>query len=172
MKELSDQEFVVLGIIMDGATHGYEICQSELNHIWHIPISQTYALLRRLEQEKMVTFHLARQGHRPQKKVYALTNEGRMAFLSWVKNPAEKIRNIRTEFLSKLFLIRRLRLDVGTSLIMAQLKICKERKKHLNGNIPAGAGTFENMVSLYRHTMIDATIHWLKGCLENERDRI
>ena len=169
MKGLSDQEFVVLGIIMGGAIHGYEICQSELNHIWHIPISQTYALLRRLEQGKMVTFHLARQGHRPQKKVYALTDEGRRTFLAWVGQPAEKIRNIRTEFLSKLFLIRKLRLDMGAGLIAAQIKICKERKKRIDGNAPAGTGTFEDMVSLYRHTMIDATIRWLEGCLIYER---
>jgi len=169
MKELSDQEFVVLGIIMDGATHGYEICQSELNHIWHIPISQTYALLRRLEKEKMVTFHLSRQGHRPQKKVYTLTAEGRKAFLSWVGKPAEKIRNIRTEFLSKLFLIRKLRLDMGASLITAQLKICKARKKRIGGDIPASAGTFRDMISLYRHTMIDATILWLEECLARKK---
>jgi len=165
VRKLSNQEFVVLGIIMDGATHGYEICQSELNHIWHIPISQTYVLLRRLEKGKMITFQLLREGHRPQKKVYTLTDEGREAFLSWVGKPAEKIRNIRTEFLSKLFLIRKLRLDMEITLITAQLKICKTRKKCIDGDTPAGTGTFKDMISLYRHTMIDATIRWLEKCL-------
>lgn len=164
MKGLTDQAYVVLGLLMEGAKHGYEIHQSELFGIWSIPMSQLYVLLKRLEGYRMIRSSLTFQESRPGKRVYTVTEEGRAAFLDWVYRPSEKIRNIRIEFLAKLYMIQKLHLGMGESLIDAQISVCVKQKNRLNEMKGKKGNSFENLVSSYRNTMIDATIKWLKSC--------
>lgn len=164
MKGTTPQAYVVLGLLMEGARHGYEIHRSELFGIWFIPMSQLYILLKRLEGEGMIRSSLTVQENRPGKRVYELTEKGRAAFLDWVCRPCEKIRNIRMEFLAKLYMIHRLHLDVGEALVDAQMKVCVKLKNRLNETKCEKGDSFEGLVKLYRNTMIDATIQWLESC--------
>ena len=163
MKNLSPQSYLILGLLLEGEKHGYEIHQSRLLGIWGIPMSQLYSLLKRLEKEGMIRARMAFQENRPGKKVYALTEEGRKSFLGWVQHPCEKIRNIRTEFLAKLYIIHRLRLGIGRRLVEEQIGVCRRRREKLRGETHK-ADSFETLIQRYRLTMIDATIHWLKTC--------
>ena len=50
----SATEYVILGALMSGARHGYEIMQflgSALDATWRLSTSQLYVLLKRLEEE-------------------------------------------------------------------------------------------------------------------------
>ena len=163
MKKLSAQSHLIFGLLLEGAKHGYEIHQSELFRIWGIPMSQLYSLLKRLEREGMVSASMKFQENRPYKKVYSLTEEGRKAFMEWVQQPSEKIREVRTEFLAKLYIIYRLRLGIGRRLIEIQIKVCRDRKEFLSRN-HHGNDPFESLVQRYRLNMIDATIRWLQDC--------
>lgn len=164
MKGATPQDYVILGLLMEGAKHGYEIHQSELFSIWSIPMSQLYILLKRLEGEGMIRSSLTVQENRPGKRVYTVTEKGRAAFLDWVYRPSEKIRNIRIEFLAKLYMIHKLHLDMSEALVDAQIKVCVKRKSRLNEMKGKEGDSFEGLVKLYRNTMIDATIQWLKSC--------
>lgn len=165
MKRTTPQAYVILGLLMEGAKHGYEIYQSELFSIWFIPMSQLYILLKRLEGEGMIRSSLMVQENRPGKRVYTVTEKGRAAFLEWVCRPSEKIRNIRMEFLAKLYMIHKLHLDMGEALVNAQINVCIERKNILSEMKSENGESFESLVKLYRNTMIDATIRWLENCL-------
>jgi len=163
VKNLSSQSYLILGLLLEGEKHGYEIHQSRLLGIWGIPMSQLYSLLKRLEKEGMIRATMAFQENRPGKKVYALTEEGRKAFLGWVQRPSEKIRNVRTEFLAKLYIIYRLRLGIGKRLVEEQVEVCKKRREMFRKD-NRDTEPFEALVQQYRLTMIDATIRWLETC--------
>ncbi len=164
MGERRPQAYVILGLLMEGAKHGYDLHRSELLRIWSIPMSQLYNLLKRLEAQGMIRSSVHSQGNRPDKKVYHLTQQGREVLLRWTKHPTEKIRHIRTEFLAKLYLIHRLGLKTERDLIHAQLKVCRERRERFL-QAPPPREPFEGLVLRYRLAMIDATIRWLKTCL-------
>ncbi len=163
-KESTPQSYVILGLLMDGAKHGYEIHRSKLLQIWSIPMSQLYILLKRLEEAGKIHVTRTVQENRPEKKVYTLTPEGRRSFLEWVRRPSEKIRNIRTEFLAKLSFVYRLRLEIGERLVEDQITVCKRRREVLRYRT-RGLDPFEKVIQQYRFAVIDATIQWLENCL-------
>ena len=159
----SPQAHVILGLLMEGDQHGYDLYRSELLQIWSIPMSQLYSLLKRLEKAGKIHVKRIIQENRPGKKVYSLTPEGRRSFLEWVQRPSEKIRNIRTEFLAKLSFVYRLHLDIGERLVEDQITVCTRRRKALRQRV-CGVDPFEKVVQQYRFAMIDATIQWLGMC--------
>ncbi|MFQ5690182.1 MAG: PadR family transcriptional regulator [Gemmatimonadota bacterium] len=73
-------ELVVLGLLGRDARHGYEIAReleaANLRQWAQIGPSTVYRVLRRLERQGHVTHRLERQGERPAKKVYSLTDSG------------------------------------------------------------------------------------------------
>ena len=163
MKEQTSRRFLILGLLLEGTKHGYELHRSHLLRIWGIPMSQLYNLLKRLEKEGLVQASVEMQENRPGRKTYALTEAGRLAFLDWVQSPVEKMRDIRTEFLAKLYMVYRLNLGIGKRLVQEQVRVCERRREMLAGKLP-GAEPFEALVQRYRLTMIDATIGWLATC--------
>ncbi len=163
MKEQTSRRFLILGLLLEGTKHGYELHRSDLLRIWGIPMSQLYNLLKRLEKEGLVQASVEMQENRPGRKTYALTEAGRLAFLDWVQSPVEKMRDIRTEFLAKLYMVYRLNLGIGKRLVREQVRVC-ERRREMLAEKPPGAEPFEALVQRYRLTMIDATIGWLATC--------
>jgi len=163
MEDLTPQSYLILGLLFEGEKHGYEIQKSELLGIWGIPMSQLYNLLKRLEKKGMIQATMAYQENRPGKRVYALTDEGRKSFLEWVQRPSEKIRDIRTEFLAKLYIVHRLRLGIGKRLVEEQIRVCENRRERL-GEATQKLDPLEGLIREYRFSVIDVTVQWLEKC--------
>ena len=119
-------EYILLGTLMSGPRHGYEIMRfinTAFESIWHVGTSQLYALLKRLEWEGLVISSLKTQEDRPSKRVFFLSRAGEKSFLVWLNCPTESVRDLRTEFLAKLFFFKHLCLNGGDNLLTMQLKI-------------------------------------------------
>lgn len=78
---------LVLGLLLDGAASGYDLwhrAERSVAHFWPVTRSALYAELPRLEQQgHVVATDVAQQGY-PDKRVYAVTPEGRQAFVDWL----------------------------------------------------------------------------------------
>jgi len=125
--------------------------------------NKLYVQLDSWVKEGMITASLKIQEKRPGKKVFSLTEEGRKAFMEWIQQPSGKIRDVRTEFLAKLYIIYKLNLGIGKRLIETQIEVCRNRREFLTQN-HHGNDSFESLVRQYRLTTIDATIQWLQDC--------
>ncbi len=162
MQAISPQAYVILGLLMEGDQHGYDLHRSEIFRIWSLPMSQLYNLLKRLEKEGLIRSSITHQTTRPGKRIFSLTDRGKSAFLGWVQHPSEKIRNIRTEFLAKLYMNDRLGLGLERDLIESQIRICLQKREHIQALLNQESGRFNRLVLSYRITMIEAAIHWLE----------
>jgi PadR family transcriptional regulator AphA len=158
----------VLGLLMLGPMHGYELYQkyvSELGLIWHAGRSQVYAILKQLEEDGQVAAQTEFQESRPAKKVYHLTQAGRQAFLSWVHQPVKNVRDIRVLFLAKLHFLRQLGLGGLDELIEAQKAVCQERMDSLaQTSAELSADDFGNLVFEFRRRQLEAILDWLDHC--------
>jgi len=163
MHAIPPQAYVILGLLMERDQHGYDLHRSEIFRIWSLPMSQLYNLLKRLEKEGLIRSSLTPQPTRPGKRVFSLTDLGKEIFLEWVEHPSEKIRNIRTEFLAKLYMNDRLRLGLEERLITAQIQVCLQKKTYFQGILDQETGRLNRLVLSYRITMIDAVIRWLEN---------
>ena len=74
-----DLRLVIMGLLMKGPTHGYDLKQTlerELSPFLGVSSTPLYYLLKKLEQEGMVTKWSTVSGRRPKKYVYSLTAKG------------------------------------------------------------------------------------------------
>lgn len=72
---------------------------------------------------------------RPSKRVFSLTSKGKKPFLSGLQIPVEHIRDLRIEFLAKLFFFQSFSLDAGHELIKAQ-ESSLEDTIYMNAGVP------------------------------------
>ena len=163
---LSPQQ-AVLGLLMRGPMHGYELYQkyaSELGPIWRAGRSQVYAILKQLAEAGQVVAQTEFQESRPARRVYHLTPDGRQAFLDWVHQPVKEIRDIRVLFLAKLYFLRQLGLEGVDTLIEAQKAVCCERMDALTRAAELDTDNFGKLVCEFRRRQLEAILDWLDHC--------
>lgn len=161
------QEYVILGLLMKEERHGYEIhhyFSSGLGRVWYAGRSQIYALLKGLEMKGKVASVVEIQDHRPAKKVYSITPEGRETFLTWLHAPVQKIRDIRLEFLAKLFFMRELEPTGIGELIAKQVKVCQGHIRSLRQKEHVCPDEFDRLVFQFRICQTEAVLTWLQAC--------
>jgi DNA-binding PadR family transcriptional regulator len=102
-------EFALLGFLIAGPTHGYDLHQRfvvELGHVWHMSQSQAYAILKRLEQRGDIKAHVVEQEKLPARQRLHITTQGRRRFDQWMEYTSANSRSIRLEFLTRLYFAR------------------------------------------------------------------
>ncbi|MFN7973591.1 MAG: PadR family transcriptional regulator [Acidobacteriota bacterium] len=77
------QDLILLGILMDGPQHGYEMRQlmaRRMGQIETIPPGTLYYTLSKLERRGLVLMKRDREGNRPERMVYSIAPAGRQRF--------------------------------------------------------------------------------------------
>jgi PadR family transcriptional regulator AphA len=160
-------ENALLGILMTGPKHGYELhgyMSARMNEFWQLSMSQIYALLKRLEREGCVVSKQEWQENRPAKKIFSLTQTGKKRFLSWVQSPVQHVRDFRIEFMAKLFFIRKLRLSLGDSLIDRQIEVLQKKRGGIEGSKEKITDPFERLLFSFKTAQTSAVLTWLHEC--------
>ncbi|MEI6046235.1 MAG: helix-turn-helix transcriptional regulator [Chloroflexota bacterium] len=122
-------EFALLGLLLDGPKHGYELArrfapETSLGDICPLEMSMLYALLKKEEKAGYIEAQLEIHGNRPPKRIFHLTSLGRAAFMEWVRAPVARNPEIRLDFLVKLYFARQLGSDDVGALIGRQIEVC------------------------------------------------
>ncbi|MBW1682335.1 MAG: PadR family transcriptional regulator [Deltaproteobacteria bacterium] len=164
MKTRPASEYAVLGALMSGPKHGYEILQfldSSLAVTWYVGTSQLYSLLKRLERDGLVISSLETQATRPSKRVFSLTRQGEEAFDHWLHHPTEHVRDLRIEFLAKLFFFHRLSLKGGRELLAAQVEVLERIRERIKERRQEEKDPYNNLVLGFKMTTLEAWLQWL-----------
>ncbi|MGQ9710024.1 MAG: PadR family transcriptional regulator [Anaerolineae bacterium] len=158
---------VALGFLMSGPAHGYDLYSRvarELGPVWHLGIGHLYNVLRDLERGGYVHSTLLPQADRPPRKIYAITPAGRERFLDWICRPVSAVRDIRTEFLVKLYFLRALGLEGWTGLVEAQRALLSARLAQLEAqHARTDPAAFHRLVLDLRRRQTRAVLEWLEG---------
>jgi PadR family transcriptional regulator, regulatory protein AphA len=163
-------EYPVLGILALGEAHGYDICRrlsEEVGSIWRLGKSQVYALLMRLERDGLVVHERVGQENLPAKNIFSVTPMGEEVFKEWVRTPVHHVRDMRLEFLTKLWFAQQLGSESERNLIEAQLAVCQEKVTRLESMRGSCRTPIEYRSAEFRLAMIEVAISWLKRLLDN-----
>jgi DNA-binding PadR family transcriptional regulator len=79
--------WLALGLLLDGPASGYDLwhrAERSVAHFWPVTRSALYAELPRLEERGWTTSTEVPQQGYPTKRVYAVTENGRSAFVEWL----------------------------------------------------------------------------------------
>ena len=97
-------EHAILVSLAERSASGYELARrfdASIGHFWQASHQQIYKVLGRMEADKLVESNLVAQDARPDKKVYAITTEGRDELTTWLATPTPR-EALRSEFAVKL----------------------------------------------------------------------
>lgn len=122
-------KFVLLGLLDAEPRYGYElkaVFERFLGGTWPLNLGQVYTTLTRLEREGLVEASVVPQDAAPDRKVFALTDDGRAELERWASEPQDGPVRLRDEFFLKIA-VRSLSDGAGA----AQL-VHDQRAAHLN----------------------------------------
>lgn len=157
-------EYALLGTLISSPKHGYEIrrfLESHLGSTWRVGTSQLYALLKRLEQKGLLRSSMEPQETRPSKRVFTLTPSGREVFLQWLRSPAEHVRDLRIEFLAKIFFFHHFALQGADRLIEAQIQTLEQIREGMMNRRKEEADPYADLVSGFKLATLEAWLRWL-----------
>lgn len=81
----------ILGLLAIRPMTGYDLSRSyrrALQQIWYAPLGQVYPMLRKIRRDGLLRVSVKVQRHRPNRKIYSLTAEGRKLLVLWLSQPA------------------------------------------------------------------------------------
>ncbi len=166
-------EHALLGFLRERPMHGYEIHQrlaglAGLGLVWQVKQSHLYAMLDKLESDGYIAGREQVQDTRPPRRIFRLTGAGRKAFQGWLSRPVSHGREIRLEFMAKLFFARREGPRTVSKLIHRQRKECAEWRAKLlaEAGATAGRGSYEWLVYQFRIGQVESMMNWLDVCAE------
>jgi PadR family transcriptional regulator AphA len=160
-------ENALLGVLITGPKHGYELhgyVSSEMNQFWNLSMSQVYALLKRMENDGMVASKQEWQETRPPKKTFALTPRGRERFLHWVFTPVDHVRDMRIEFMAKLFFVRRLTIKERLTLVDKQIAVLEGKLESIERSKKKSPDEFQTILYSFKASQTTAALEWLRQC--------
>ncbi len=166
-------KFVLLGLLDAEPRYGYElkaVFEQFLGGTWPLNIGQVYTALSRLEREGLVECQVVPQDLLPDRKVYALTDQGRAELQAWADSPDDGPVSLRDAFFLKIA-IRSLNGESPHELINCQ------RAEHLSAL--AELDRLQDDPNLHPATglllegamfRLEADLKWLDVCEERIKD--
>jgi PadR family transcriptional regulator AphA len=179
-------EHAILGLLWlaeaDGSGYGYDLARhfadgQPLAEILRLEPGMLYHHLKKLDRSGWVSAELDAGGARPPRRVYHLTAAGRAQLLRWLGEPVAHTREVRLEFLVKLYFARRLDPERATKLLAEQLATLQRIADSLTSQVeqfdheassadPADRG-FTHLVLELRLSQTRAAIAWLEAAQQN-----
>ena len=104
----SSSEFVLLGLIFEKPTHGYDLHHvindpEGIGIIWRVKMSNLYAYLDKLEKKGNIKGTMQPGESHPTRMEYQITETGRVAFESWLSTIVLHPRDFRQEFMIRYY---------------------------------------------------------------------
>jgi DNA-binding PadR family transcriptional regulator len=164
-------EFALLGLIHEKPMHGYDL-HKELQSldgialIWKIKQSQVYAVLDKLENEGLLFSRMVVGEVYPQRREFYLTAPGKEALKEWRETPVEHARDVRQEFLARLYFAEKCSQAAALALIARQERVCEGWLASLVEQLAAldENQRYERFVFHFRIEQIRGMLVWLDLC--------
>jgi len=151
--------------------HGYDLHKAlsaleGISLIWSIKQSRLYALLDKLEAKRLLTSSLVPGEAHPQRKEFRLTKEGKRALEAWIESPVQHGREMRQDFLARLYFASLQGKEKALRLISDQEKVCGGWIKELEARIRGleEDHDYEALVYEFRISQVKAMLDWLALC--------
>lgn len=158
-------EHAVLGFLVATPLHAYAlhqvIVESPLGRIWHVKQSACYAIVARLAEAGFVEMFDSDDDVRG-KRLLVCSDLGKTVFNRWCRVAVLHARDMRIEFLAKLYFCTQSGPEAVAELYANQTARCHE---WLDA-IPEidTTDTFLTAVQRYRLGQIHATVAWMDAC--------
>jgi len=164
---LTPTAYAILGLLRERPMHGYEIAQhfkpeEDLGQVLPADMSTIYTFLKDLQEHGLIHGEQVTVGARPPRKVFSLADDAETFFFEWLRRPVARMREVRLDFLLKLYFARQLGVTEAKTLVKAQIAACRDylerQKTHARDIAPT---SFESLVLESKVTAAESMLEWL-----------
>ena len=166
MKALISPEPAVLGFLLEQPLHGYDLYSQVSEHlglVWHVGQSQLYAILNRYADRGWIRTSIQTQRTRPARKMLQLTPAGRVAFRSWLSQPAHGLREFRVDFFLRLYFARTTGIVSPKHLLDQQIAASRVELDTLRTMRATSEDTFNRLTRSFRIQQLTTILKWLEN---------
>jgi DNA-binding PadR family transcriptional regulator len=171
---LTPAEYAVLGLLRQRPAYGYEL-QRQLSggqglaRVCPVEPAMVYAILKSLSGLELIDGEWDNSSY-PPRAVYAATTEGDATFQRWLRQPVGRMREVRLDFMVKLYFLLEEELDEeryqARALIEGQIGICQEYAEEVEREMEQVDGASFDAIALgSRLSAARLTSAWLTDCL-------
>ena len=171
-------EHALLGLLASderGSGHGYDLARhfgpdAPLGNVMRLEAGMVYHHLKKLERLGWVAALASEAPGRPARRVFTLTAAGRSELARWLSEPVAHTREIRLEFLVKLYFALILDPELAVRLIAEQRDVCARQVEVLSRRLrrddraageDAREHRFGELVLDMRLAQTEAALAWL-----------
>jgi PadR family transcriptional regulator AphA len=169
---LTPAEYAVLGLLRQKPAYGYELQRlltgrRGLGRVCPVEPAMVYAILKSLSGLELIDGEWDSSAY-PPKAVYRTTGKGDAEFERWLRRPVGRMREVRLDFLIKLYFSLKEEPDFARDLIAAQIETCREYAAELEAErheADTAPPDFDAIVLESKLTAVRITLEWLERCL-------
>lgn len=168
MKTTISPEPALLGFLVPGPLHGYDLYKQvtrQLGAVWHLGLSQLYAIVNEYSARGWIQTRVELQGKRPPKKILELTPAGRAAFDEWLGQSAHGLREFRVDFFARLYFARTAGRKELNRLLKQQRAASERELEKLKQADLTDDGPDDDFGAMVRHFRIEqlkSILKWLE----------
>ncbi len=162
MKAMISPEPALLGFLRASPLHGYDLHKqvvTQLGPVWHLGMSQMYAILKEYEARGWIETLVTPQNGRPPRKMLQLTPAGRRAFDAWMAQSARGLREFRVDFFARLYFAREAGRPALREFLNHQLD--ETRRVRLALQNAKTTSDYAALVRDFRIAQLDTILEWL-----------
>ena len=162
-----EKKLLILGLLLSHGMHGYQLNEM-LEHNPGTPISlkksNAYKLLDDMEKDGWVTHTLEKEGNRPQRRVYSVTEDGEAAFYRLLREHLSSHPSPEFPGVVGLDFLYLLPAEEAAALLETRLKYVEE-KFHQLDDIDIEIRQ-SHLASEYLHKFYTNEIKWLMEIIQ------
>lgn len=177
----------ILGLLNYKEMTGYDIdrtLQTSIAFFWHAQTSQIYKELTSLTKNDWVTSETVYQSDKPNKKMFSITDEGKMELKRWLGDSnLEEIMKYKNPLLIKIFFSSNIDLDQTMRILTQYIKECQSIIDDMNQALPKipeyeeaihkdNESFYWGMTMTYGFMYYQNEIKWANWCIDKLKDRI
>jgi len=156
----------LLSFFIEKPNYGYDVYKYLSNEttffkVWHLKRSQFYSFLERLFIENYLSHEIVEGQQYPDRRIFSLTPIGLQMLKAWTVTPVEHGREMRQDFLVKLFILQSYFPSRINELVQNQRMICQQWKIDQEQQLISESDQFQKLLIIYRKMQIQSMIEWL-----------
>ena len=165
-------EFVLLGFLYQSPSHGYELHHRLLDvfgNLWHSSQSQTYNILKRLENQGYIHSTCIEQEKLPARQLLRISGSGLERFETWLALPTRSsVHAIRVEFITRLYFTQLYFPARTQAMIQTQAEMVRTDLSQLKQQLEKypDKQAINRMALELRIELLSSVTHWLDSCRE------
>jgi DNA-binding PadR family transcriptional regulator len=167
---LTSSEYAVLGLLQDRPAYGYELQRllsgkTGLARVCPIEPAMVYAILKSLSGLELIDGQWDSSQY-PPKAIYTATAEGQATFDRWLRHPVGRMRDVRSDFLIKVYFALERDPDLARQLAEAQIAVCDSYASAIERELAeTGSAPFDHLGLKSKLSAARSTKEWLEAWL-------